>query len=351
MCRGIFFVIENNQVVLIARPFNKFFNLNEHDRLFPEEFKVIMSRITGPVQAYDKLDGDIIKMFYFEGKLYFGTNTVPFKKPKEIDTFFDQNDINFDDFCSNLDPKYTYLLERTAPMSHITFYQQVSFTLIGVIHTQTGEEIDIQTYGTSFHGIPVVQCTEFPTIADVISAANDANRLPCHPGYEGHVVTLPIRDIHGALVRFKIKNDNYLKSKTLNVSNIMYAGILARLVEVLNGAVGAETKLGSPKPKDFADYKEAVSYIPQIATDVDTTRDSIMSELKELVDNIPTIRPLTGKDRYNALRKFTIVGTIANRLISVPSETVSVEFALQMLMNENKSETRLKKMLKSNVTF
>lgn len=344
-CRGIFFVIEDSQVRLIAQPFKKFFNYVEHNSRFPKEFERIVAQISGPVQAFEKLDGDIIKLYYYEGRWYFGTNNVPFKKPSEIDTFFEQNDIKFDDFCSNLDKNCTYIFELTAPMKHVTFYEHVSLTLIGIIHTQTGEESDIRTYGTSFHGIPVVRCIEFPTIADANDDANDENKLPSHPAFEGYVVRLELPGIHGEPVRFKIKNEGYFRRQSLSAQNVTYASLLARLVTV----AGTETKLGSPKQKDLDDYNEVQLYIPKIAGDVNRTYESIMSEIKQLVESLPSIRHLTGKDRHNALSGYKIVRKIASRLIS--NQNVTVEVALQTLMNENKSEMYLKNMLKRNMSF
>lgn len=171
-CRGL---VTNSKGDIVARPFKKFFNYEEHkpEDLPNEDFEV-----------YEKMDGSLGILFYYEYELsderrynlWFNNNYET-----GMERFFDPNNLpDFDNsyyeptpktkgewilatrgsFTSlqaikgkellekydynRLDKNYTYLFEIIYPENRIVcHYDYEDLILLGIIHTKTGEEVNI----------------------------------------------------------------------------------------------------------------------------------------------------------------------------------------------------------------
>lgn len=105
-CRGIIFNTITGTIV--NRPFDKFFNMGERPNTMP---KVLRSKLKHGVEAYDKLDGSCISIFYYDGRWRCstpGSITSPQAKYAEMVLL-----LKYD--LSKLPTDLTYVCEMVAP--------------------------------------------------------------------------------------------------------------------------------------------------------------------------------------------------------------------------------------------
>lgn len=226
-CRGL---ITNSKGEIVARPFRKFFNYEEHR---PED----MPNETYTV--YEKMDGSLGILFYYESELSDERRyNIWFNNNYEtgMERFFDPNNLpNFDDpyyeptpktkgewimasrgsFTSpqsikgfellskyditNLFKTYTYLFEIIYPENRIVvnYNGEEKLVLIGAIETETGIEDDITIY--EYYGFDVV------TIYNTMGETYDLLKEEIQKDREGYV----IRFKNG--FRMKIKGEEYVR--------------------------------------------------------------------------------------------------------------------------------------------
>jgi RNA ligase len=171
-CRGL---VTNSKGEIVARPFKKFFNYEEHK---PEEIP------NEDFVVYEKMDGSLGILFYYEEELSDERRyNIWFNNNYEtgMERFFDPNNLpDFDDPYYEPTPKtkgewvlatrgsftstqaikgrellekydynrlvkdYTYLFEIIYPENRIVCnYNFEDLVLLGMIHTPTGDEVDI----------------------------------------------------------------------------------------------------------------------------------------------------------------------------------------------------------------
>ena len=170
-CRGL---VTDNEGNIVARPYKKFFNIEEGKHTSTEEFDV-----------FEKMDGSLGILFYYEGELLTNEEryNIWFNNNYEtgMERFFDPNNLpDFENpyykptpkrkgewifasrgsFTSDqskkgrellekynyqrLDTNYTYLFEIIYPENRIVCnYDYEDVVLLGMIHTETGYEVDI----------------------------------------------------------------------------------------------------------------------------------------------------------------------------------------------------------------
>ena len=193
-CRGL---VTNSKGEIIARPFKKFFNYEEHSpEDIPDEEYVV----------YEKLDGSLGILFYYNEWILAtrGSFTSPQAiKGKEI---LDRHDI------SAWRKDNTYLFEIIYPENRIVvdYGDEEKLVVIGGIHTETGEEIpDSSLFWTQDSGFEVV--TTYKTWGE----GYDLLKEEISKDKEGYV----IRFKNG--FRMKIKGDEYKRLHRIltNVSN------------------------------------------------------------------------------------------------------------------------------------
>lgn len=126
-CRGL---ITNSQGNIVARPFKKFFNYEEHKpEDIPNEY----------FEVYEKLDGSLGILFNYNGEWVMATRgsftSEQSIKGRQLLEKYDYNRLHVD---------YTYLFEIIYPENRIVcVYDFEDLILLGIIHTETGNEINI----------------------------------------------------------------------------------------------------------------------------------------------------------------------------------------------------------------
>lgn len=193
MCRGL---VLNEVYDIVARPFTKFFNIQEVSE-FPK----------GNYQMYEKLDGSLGICYFFNNKWNLVTQGSDVSEQAVVGNGVLQN--KYSEYLHRLDKDYTYLFEIIYPenLSSVCKYDYTDIVLLGIIHTQTGQEIDI--YDDIVSDLPFPKATKFDMnldTKDLISLVelNESNK-------EGYVIKFDNN------YRIKVKFDEYVKlHKQLN---------------------------------------------------------------------------------------------------------------------------------------
>ena len=125
-CRGL--IIDKNDNI-IARPFPKFFNIEEHT---PEEIP------NEPFEVYEKLDGSLGILYFYQDKPFIAT-----RGSFESEQAIKANEIlqsKYSDFP--FDTRFTYLFEIIYPQNRIVvdYGETEDLILLSVIHTSSGNE-------------------------------------------------------------------------------------------------------------------------------------------------------------------------------------------------------------------
>ena len=256
-CRGLILDGDKN---VIARPFQKFFNYEEHigeDSLLPslpvEDFEV-----------FDKLDGSLGILYWIGDEPYIATRGSFTSDQAGVGTELFKNQLCVTD--KNLfDKSLTYLFEIIYPANRIVvdYGQTYSLFLLAIIDTQTGEELSIE----SFRGyMPVVK--KFDGVED-FTKVRDIQR----DNAEGFVIRFK------SGVRTKIKYAEYVR--------------LHRLVTGVNAKTIWELL------KNGDNFKDLLDRVPDEFFDwVETTKRNILDEFNlaesvalrdfEIVRKLPT---------------------------------------------------------------
>ena len=180
MCRGL---VTDSEGTIIARPFRKFFNMEEGKHTATSEFEV-----------YEKMDGSLGIFFYYEGNPVFATRgsftSDQAIKGREI--------LNKYNWQYGTYEGYTYLFEIIYPENQVVvnYNGLEELVVLGVIETSTGKECEYSEMVNE--GFVLVKkydgIKDYSTLKSMIS--NDA---------EGFVVRFSNGD------RMKIKGEEYLR--------------------------------------------------------------------------------------------------------------------------------------------
>ena len=135
LCRGLIMDAAFN---IVARPFPKFFNLEE------------METATIPAHAfevYEKLDGSLGILYWLEGNPYIATRGS-FSSEQALVA----NEMLYAQYAhtfAHLNPNYTYLFEIIYPENRIVvnYETEKSLTLLAIVETQTGKDIPLEAIG------------------------------------------------------------------------------------------------------------------------------------------------------------------------------------------------------------
>ncbi|MCX6715019.1 MAG: hypothetical protein NTX72_04345 [Candidatus Uhrbacteria bacterium] len=141
MCRGIVFEMGTGK--LIAHPFPKFFNLNEHpetviDTLI-EKLKTYRDDSYSGWYATRKMDGHLGIIFEYHGKLHFTTRGTFGSPSAKLGTkLLRQCEREFD-WKKNFDPNFTTLVELVDPSTkvHVNYGAKSGFVLLGAYNRET----------------------------------------------------------------------------------------------------------------------------------------------------------------------------------------------------------------------
>lgn len=184
-CRGLVTMDETGEVV--ARPFKKFFNMEEGKHTPTEKYDVYM-----------KMDGSLIIAFYFQGGWIFASRgSFTSDQARSASKLFHRE---YGSELMNVDT--TYLLEYTSPWNRIVvdYGDSEQLTLLGGIRTE--EEVEAPWWHLGavayLNGIPLVQ--KFDTIEDYTEL-----KQKIYDDEEGYVVRFSNGD------RMKIKGEEYIR--------------------------------------------------------------------------------------------------------------------------------------------
>lgn len=178
---------------IIARPFRKFFNMEEKKYTPTEEFDV-----------YEKMDGSLGILFNYKGE-WIITTRGSFVSEQSIKGMEILKKYEYENLLGDV----TYLFEIIYPENRIVvdYGQDEKLVLLGAIHTQTGDEYDIHNEWFEDLGFEVVK--KYPKVKSY-----EPLKKFIPDTKEGYVVKFSNGD------RIKIKGEEYLRLHKLmtNVS-------------------------------------------------------------------------------------------------------------------------------------
>ena len=129
MCRGL---VTNSEGVIVARPFRKFFNIEEGRHTPTEQFNV-----------YEKMDGSLGILFSYNDVWVLATRGS-FTSDQAVKGFEMLNNYEYE----KLHKDYTYLFEIIYEENRIVVkYSFEDLVLLGMIETKTGYEVDLYGEG------------------------------------------------------------------------------------------------------------------------------------------------------------------------------------------------------------
>jgi RNA ligase len=179
-CRGL---VTDNIGNIVARPFKKFFNLEEGKHTPTPDFEV-----------FEKMDGSMGIIFKYSGETIFATRgsfiSEQSKWMSEFATTYNYQDIIVDGF--------TYLFEIIYENNRIVvdYGNQERLVLLGIINTETGEELPYNDIYSD--GWDIVQ--RYDGIKDYSNLKNLVE-----DNHEGFVIRFSNGD------RMKIKGEEYIR--------------------------------------------------------------------------------------------------------------------------------------------
>lgn len=147
MCRGL--IVNENTGEVVARPFQKFFNKEEHEGA---DSKLPQINWNQGFRVFEKMDGSLAILYFWDGNPYIAT-VGSFHSDQANDANKILNDNYGYTFC-DLDKSKTYLFEYLAPENRIVVdYNGIKdLVLIGIRDIKSGEDF----YPLPKIGFPVV---------------------------------------------------------------------------------------------------------------------------------------------------------------------------------------------------
>ena len=221
-CRGLVTEIKGDSMRIVARPFKKFFNLEEN-RYTP----------TDNYSIWEKMDGSLGILFYYEGEWIICTKGS-FTSTQAISAGGLLRN-KYSKPLSSIDKSYTYLFEIIIPGNRIVvdYGDSEQLFLLGVIETSNGREINLSDYATRYvyedMGFDVVKCySDYFRGSKSYMALKDIVK----DDKEGFIVLFANGD------RIKIKGDEYIR-----LHKIMTAFSTISIWECLSGDKPLESVL------------------------------------------------------------------------------------------------------------
>jgi T4 RnlA family RNA ligase len=179
-CRGL---VTDDRAVVYARPFKKFFNIEEGKHTPTSEFEV-----------FEKMDGSLGIMFKYNGEVICATRGS-FASDQAVWMSKFAKEYNYQDIIVD---GFTYLFEIIYPENRIVvnYGDQERLVLLGIIKTESGEELPYDDI--SFEGWDIVN--KYDGIRDYSELKSKIDN-----NAEGFVIRFSNGD------RMKIKGEEYLR--------------------------------------------------------------------------------------------------------------------------------------------
>lgn len=183
MCRGL---VTDDTGNIVARPFKKFFNMEEGKHTSTSEFDV-----------YEKMDGSLIIIFWYDGG-WVVASRGSFTSEQEVGA----SKIFFDELDHNFSIGITYLFEFTAPWNRIVvdYGEKPKLTLLGAIRTDDGDEAPWEVLKGIADGANCDVVKKYDGITDYFTLKGMIGN-----NAEGFVIRFSNGD------RMKIKGEEYLR--------------------------------------------------------------------------------------------------------------------------------------------
>ena len=217
MARGL---VTNEFGIVVARPFKKFFNMEEGKHTPTTDFEV-----------FEKVDGSLGILFYYNNQWVMATRGS-FTSEQSLKGFEMLQKYDY----QNLHKDYTYLFEIIYQENRIVCqYDFEDLVLLGMINTKTGYEVDLYGGGDDIRFKNMVSNIGF-MVAKKYDGVKDYSALKemVKDDEEGFIVRFSNGD------RMKIKGEEYLRLHKImtNVSTTSVWEILSnggKIEEVLVG--------------------------------------------------------------------------------------------------------------------
>lgn len=227
-CRGL---VTDDQGNVIARPFKKFFNMEEGRHTPTKDFEV-----------FEKLDGSLGILFFYQDQWILATRGS-FNSEQAIKGFKMLQKYDYDKLPKN----YTYLFEILYAENRIVcsyFYEDL--VLLGMIETKTGYEVDLYNDDVDIRFKNMVKNIGF-RIAKKYDGINDYANLKSmiSDNEEGYVVRFSNGD------RMKIKGEEYLRLHKI-ITNVSTTSIW----EILSSGSSMDELLNNVPDEFYQKIKE-----------------------------------------------------------------------------------------------
>lgn len=208
-------LVTDDKGKIVARPFCKFFNMEEEKHTPTPDFDV-----------YAKMDGSLGILFNYQGQWVMATRGS-FTSDQALKAFFMLQKYDF----NKLHEDYTYLFEIIYDDNRIVVkYDFEDLVLLGMIHTETGYEVDLYSEGVDVRFKNLINNLGFNVVKkyDGVRDYAELKGIIKHDE-EGFVV----RFTNGQ--RMKIKGEEYLRLHKLmtNVSTTSVWEMLSEGKDVL----------------------------------------------------------------------------------------------------------------------
>lgn len=190
-CRGL---IMDGSGKVIARPFKKFFNLEEQENLPAEDFEV-----------FEKMDGSLGILYWIGSAPYLATRGS-FTSDQAIRGTEILQDKYADKLSMALNDKWTYLFEIIYPENRIVVdYKGMSdIVLLAAIDTETGEEISYSML-LGLHGNDFQIAKRYDGLGDLQNIKNLSSVKAAQDNKEGFVIRFK------SGLRIKLKFEEYVR--------------------------------------------------------------------------------------------------------------------------------------------
>ncbi|HOY91243.1 MAG TPA: T4 RnlA family RNA ligase, partial [Bacteroidales bacterium] len=193
-CRGI--ILDSNSFNIVCRGFDKFFNYQES---YVDEIDWSSARVQ------EKIDGSIIKLYFWNGEWRWATNNTIFAETCRISSssksFYDliTSAVNYTAIdYTKLNTQYTYIFELVSPENRIVIeYPSTKLYHLGTRDNVTGEEYDIDI------GVEKTKTYPITTFDECLEAVTKLNVSLDDIAHEGFVVV--DKNYH----RIKVKTSEY----------------------------------------------------------------------------------------------------------------------------------------------
>ena len=217
-------LVTDNEGNIVARPFKKFFNMEEGKYTPTSDFEV-----------FEKMDGSLGIVFKYNGEVIYATRGS-FTSEQSVWMSNYGKKYNYQDV---LVEGFTYLFEIIYPQNRIVvdYGTDERLVLLGIIKTETGEELSYEDI--SFDGWDIVE--KYDGIRDYSDLKNKIEQ-----NAEGFVIRFSNGD------RMKIKGEEYLRLHKI-MTNVSTTSVW----EVLSNGGNFENLL-KDVPDEF--YKKIKSY-------------------------------------------------------------------------------------------